>query len=118
MKKYFKYAYVSAIALLGASGFTACSSEDALVDVEEPQAQVVEDSPLYDPATGLVRSQFVLNIASQAQPVLQPPPYRPEVRTSVALTTPCFLPTRPAAKALSTPLLPAQKPPVAMTWEW
>ena len=67
MKKYFKYAYVSAIALLGASGFTACSSEDALVDVEEPQAQVVEDSPLYDPATGLVRSQFVLNIASQAQ---------------------------------------------------
>ena len=67
MKKYFKYAYVGAIALLGAGGFTACSSDDALVEVDQPQAQVVEDSPLYDPVTGLVRSQFVLNIASKAQ---------------------------------------------------
>ena len=68
MKKYFNFAYVSAIALLGASGFTACSSEDELVEAEQPQAeQQVADNPTYDPVTGLVKSQFVLNIASQSQ---------------------------------------------------
>jgi len=65
MKKYFKYAYVGAIALLGASGFTACSSEDALVDVEEPQAlQTVENNPTYDPVAKTVTTQFVLNVSS------------------------------------------------------
>lgn len=67
MKKYFNFAYVSAIALLGASGFTACSSEDELVEAEQPQVQQVADNPTYDPVTGLVKSQFVLNIASQSQ---------------------------------------------------
>jgi len=65
MKKYFKYAYVGAIALLGAGGFAACSSEDALVEVEEPQAlQTVEDNPTYDPVAKTVTTQFVLNVSS------------------------------------------------------
>ena len=59
MKKYFLFAMMSAIALSGTLGLTACSSEDDVV--------AVENNPNYDEATGLVKSQFVLNIASQAQ---------------------------------------------------
>ena len=58
-KKNFFYAMMSAVALVGTLGFTACSSAD---DVE-----AVENNPTYDAATGLVKSQFVLNIASNAQ---------------------------------------------------
>ena len=58
MKKNFKYALLGAIALTGAMGFTACSTDK----------DVAEDiNPSYDAATGLVKSQFVLNIASNAQ---------------------------------------------------
>ncbi len=57
MKKMFKYASLSAIALVGAVSFSACSSED----------DMVEDNPNYDAATGLVKSQFVLNIANNTQ---------------------------------------------------
>ncbi len=58
MKKNFKYALLGAIALTGAMGFTACSTD----------SDVAEDiNPSYDAATGLVKSQFVLNIASNAQ---------------------------------------------------
>ena len=59
MKKYFFFAMMSAIALAGTLGLTACSSADDIA--------AVEDNPTYDAATGLVKSQFVLNIASNAQ---------------------------------------------------
>ena len=59
MKKYFLFAMMSAIALAGTLGFTACSSDDEIA--------AVENNPTYDAATGLVKSQFVLNIASNAQ---------------------------------------------------
>lgn len=58
MKKYLQFAYVGAIALAGTLGLTACSSDDVAA---------VEDNPTYDAATGLVKSQFVLNIANNAQ---------------------------------------------------
>ena len=57
MKKMFKYASLSAIALVGAMSISACSSDD----------DMVEDNPNYDAATGLVKSQFVLNIANNTQ---------------------------------------------------
>jgi hypothetical protein len=58
MKKYFSYALVGAIALTGAVGFSSCSSsDDTMADTPNPN---------YDEATGLVKSQFVLNIASNA----------------------------------------------------
>ena len=53
---------MSATALTGTLSLTACSSDEV---VNEPVA--VEDNPTYDAATGLVKSQFVLNIASKAQ---------------------------------------------------
>lgn len=59
MKKYLQFAYVGAIALIGTCGFTACSSDS--------EVAAVEDNPTYDAATGLVKSQFVLNIASNAK---------------------------------------------------
>ena len=59
MKKYFFYAMMSAIALSGTLGLTACSSSD--------EVEALENNPNYDAATGLVKSQFVLNIASKAQ---------------------------------------------------
>lgn len=59
MKKYFNYAFLGAIALLGATMFTGCSGSDDAV---------AENNPNYDATTGLVKSQFVLNIASNAKP--------------------------------------------------
>lgn len=59
MKKLFNFALVSAIALTGTLGFTACTSEDNI--------DQAETNPNYDETTGLVKSQFVLNIASQTQ---------------------------------------------------
>lgn len=53
MKKNFIYALMSAIALTGVVGFSSCSSDEESAEV----------NPSYDPATGLVKSQFVLNIA-------------------------------------------------------
>lgn len=58
-KKNFFFAMMGAIALAGTLVFTACSSENEVAAVEE--------NPTYDAATGLVKSQFVLNIASNAQ---------------------------------------------------
>ena len=69
MKKYLQFAYVSAFALIGAYGLTACTSTDDVIEEpipEQPQEEV-SDNPNYDAATGLVKSQFVLNIASKAQ---------------------------------------------------
>lgn len=63
MKKYFKYAFLGAIALSGTFGFTACSSSDDTL-AEQPK---VENNPTYDPVAGTVKSQFVLNIASDAK---------------------------------------------------
>lgn len=59
MKRYFNYAFLGAIALLGATMFTDCSGSDDAV---------AENNPNYDATTGLVKSQFVLNIASNAKP--------------------------------------------------
>ena len=61
-KKYFIFAMMSATALTGTLSLTACSADEV---VNEPVA--VEYNPTYDAATGLVKSQFVLNIASKAQ---------------------------------------------------
>lgn len=57
MKKMFKYAFLSAIALAGTYVFTACSSaEDTL--------QSEETNPNYNPATGEVLTKFVFNVAT------------------------------------------------------
>lgn len=58
MKKNFKYALMGAIVLTGATGFTGCASDDGVAE---------NINPSYDAATGLVKSQFVLNIASNAK---------------------------------------------------
>jgi hypothetical protein len=58
MKKYSIFAFMSAIALTGAVGFSSCSSnDDVTTDV----------NPSYNPETGTVTSQFVLNIASDTK---------------------------------------------------
>lgn len=54
-KKYFFYAMMSAIALAGTLGLTACSSEDDAI---------VENNPTFDPVTNSVTAQFVLNVSS------------------------------------------------------
>jgi len=61
MKKNFQFALLSAIAFVGTLGFTACSSDDGMDSGNETI------NPNYDAKTGLVKSQFVLNIASNAQ---------------------------------------------------
>lgn len=58
MKKNFKYALMGAIALTGVTGFTACSSDNDVV--EEKPANV--NNPTYDAETNTVTTQFVLNI--------------------------------------------------------
>ena len=62
MKKHFYLAFLSAIALTGTLSFTSCSSADDLL-AEEPQPQV-EDSPNYNPKTGEVGVEFVMNVAT------------------------------------------------------
>lgn len=59
MKKIKYFALMSAIALTGTIGITSCSSDE--------KAVADNTNPNYDEATGLVKSQFVLNIASNAQ---------------------------------------------------
>jgi hypothetical protein len=58
MKKYFFFATMSAIALAGTLGLTACSSTDEVAD-----DKVVENNPTYDPVAKTVTTQFVLNVA-------------------------------------------------------
>ena len=58
MKKYFNYAFLGAIALLGASVFTACSSESGMDSVDN------NANPTYDPVANTVTAQFVLNVSS------------------------------------------------------
>lgn len=60
MKKYFNFAFASAIALLGTIGFTACSSSEDAAQLEE-SAPVSEK---YNPATGEVGVDFVMNVAA------------------------------------------------------
>ena len=55
-KKYFFYAMMSAIALAGTLGLTACSSDD--------EVAAVENNPTYDPVAKTVTTQFVLNVAA------------------------------------------------------
>ena len=57
MKKNFKYAWLGAIALTGAMGFTACSSDNDVVAEKDV-------NPTYNPETKEVTTQFVLNVAS------------------------------------------------------
>ena len=60
MKKYFNFAFVGAIALLGAGVFTACSSESG-IDLGDNNT-----NPTYDPVNNTVTAQFVLNVSSAA----------------------------------------------------
>ena len=54
MKKIFKFAFLSVIALVGASGFTSCSSTD--------EAEVT--NPNFNPETNEVITKFVFNVAT------------------------------------------------------
>ena len=60
MKKYFNFAFVSAIALLGAGVFTACSSESGM-DLGD------NTNPNYDPVEQSVYAQFVFNVSTGNQ---------------------------------------------------
>lgn len=55
MKKYFNFAFLSAIALAGTFGITACSSSDDLA---------AETNPNYNPDTKEVAVDFVMNVAT------------------------------------------------------
>lgn len=59
MKRYFNFAFAGAIALTGSTMLTSCSSSD--------DATADNTNPNYDPVAGTVKSQFVLNIASNAK---------------------------------------------------
>jgi hypothetical protein len=60
MKKYLNFAFVSAIALTGTLGFTACSSEDKIDDT------AATPNPTYDATAQTVNVNFVLNVSSEA----------------------------------------------------
>ncbi len=60
-KKYLFYAMMSAIALAGTLGLTACSSDD--------EVAAVENNPTYDPVAKTVNTQFVLNVSSATSDV-------------------------------------------------
>ena len=53
MKKNFKFAILSAIALVGAVGFSACSSSED---------DLVVNNPTFNPETNTVTTQFILNV--------------------------------------------------------
>ena len=59
MKKYLNFAYVGAIALLGAGGFTACSSDDALVEEQPTNAAITQAD-----REGEVLTNFVFNVSN------------------------------------------------------
>lgn len=56
MKKNFKYAILSAIALVGAVSFSACSSSDEIVN-----------NPNYDSEKGAVKTEFVINVTQPSE---------------------------------------------------
>lgn len=80
MKKYFNFALLSAIALTGTIGFTACSSSDDTVAEESK----VENNPTYDPVAKTVNTQFVLSIAAADQQEAKA--YMPSRRSSATAT--------------------------------
>ena len=55
MKKLFNFALIGAIALTGAMGFTSCSSDDNIAEVNNPN---------YNPVTKEVVTDFVFNVAT------------------------------------------------------
>lgn len=55
MKKNFIYALMSAIAVVGAVSFTACSSSDEIVD-----------NPNYNPVDNTVKTQFTISVTNKA----------------------------------------------------
>jgi len=55
MKKYFNYAILGAIAFVGATGFTACSSEDEIVN-----------NPNYNPENNSVKTAITMNVGRGA----------------------------------------------------
>ena len=55
MKKMFKFAFLSAIAFVGAVSFSACSSSDDMAE---------SNNPNFNPETNEVTAQFVFNVAS------------------------------------------------------
>ena len=61
MKKYFNFALLSAIALIGAGVFTACSSESG-IDLGDNNT-----NPNYDPVDQSVYAQFVFNVSTGNQ---------------------------------------------------
>ena len=63
MKKYFNFALYGAIALTGAIGLPSCSSSEETVEEEKPA-----DSPYYNPKTGEVTTDFVMNVATGNEP--------------------------------------------------
>ncbi len=70
MKKHFYLAFLSAIVLIGSSIFVSCSSAD------EPLAQTEENAPAsekYNPATGEVGVEFVMNVSSGSGNTRQTP---------------------------------------------
>lgn len=62
MKKYFNLALMSAIALTGTYVFTACSSADDTIAVEE------NPNPTYNPLTGELMVDFVFNVSTANEP--------------------------------------------------
>ena len=57
MKRYFNFAFVGAIALVGATMFTGCSGSDDAV---------AENNPKYNATTGEVGVDFVMNVSSSS----------------------------------------------------
>lgn len=60
MKKLLNYAFLGAIALTGATMFTACSSSDETTEVNNPN---------YNPETNEVFTKFVFNVSTGNQPI-------------------------------------------------
>lgn len=79
MKKYFNYAFLGAIALSGTFGFTACSSDEPLTQTEENAPA----SEKYNPATGEVGVEFVMNVSSGSGNTRQTP-----ANTQASITEP------------------------------
>ncbi|MBQ2210527.1 MAG: hypothetical protein II404_11275 [Prevotella sp.] len=61
MKKLFNYAFLSAIALTGATMFTACSSS------EDSTASTEEQNPNFNPVTNEVLTKFVFSVSTGNQ---------------------------------------------------
>lgn len=73
MKKYFNYAFAGAIALLGAVGFTSCSSNEDAADV----------NPNFNPETNEVYTNLVFNVSTSNQATTRQSSAATQATTSV-----------------------------------